>query len=76
MIILKNEQWKPEQNSCHKNTSKKTKEVDRKYSQVPEHTVGPVQRKLLELGDVKGIVAGNFGEVSEDTHVIVIIVCY
>ena len=28
----------------------------------------------MELGDVKGIVAGNFEEVSEDTHVMVIIV--
>ena len=31
----------------------KAKEADRKYNQVPIDTVGPVQRKLLELGDVK-----------------------
>ena len=49
----------------------KAKEADRKHNQVPEDTVGPVQRKLLELGEVKGIVAGNFREVSEDTHALV-----
>ena len=27
-----------------------------------------MERKLLELGEVRGIVSGNFGEVSEDTH--------
>ena len=49
----------------------KAKEADRKYNQIPVDEVGPVQRKLLELGEVKGIVAGNFGEVSEDTHALV-----
>ena len=34
----------------------------------PVGTMGPVERKLVELGEVRGIVAGNFGEVSEDTH--------
>ena len=29
------------------------------------------QMKLLELGEVRGIVAGNFGEVSEHTHALV-----
>ena len=33
--------------------------------------MGPVERKLLELGEVRGIVSGNFGEVSEDTHALV-----
>ena len=41
------------------------------YNQVQQGTVGPVERKLLELGEVRGIVAGNFGEVSEDTHALV-----
>ena len=34
-------------------------------------TVGPVERKLVELGEVRGVVAGNFVEVSEDTHTLV-----
>ena len=29
---------------------------------------GPVERKLIELGEVRGIVSGSFWEVSEDTH--------
>ena len=49
----------------------KAKAADQKYNQVQEGTVGPVERKLLELGEVRGIVAGNFGEVSEDTHALV-----
>ena len=32
----------------------KAKEADRKHNQVPEDTVGPVQRKLVELGEFKG----------------------
>ena len=37
----------------------------------PEGTVGPVERKLAELGEVQGVVSGNFGEVSEATHALV-----
>ena len=33
--------------------------------------MGPVERKLLELGEVRGIVSGKFGEVSEHTHALV-----
>ena len=29
---------------------------------------GPVESKLLSFGQVKGLVFGNFGEVSEATH--------
>ena len=42
-----------------------------KHNQTPEGTVGPVERKLMELGEVQGIVSGNFGEVSEATHTLV-----
>ena len=38
------------------------------YNHTPPGTTGPVERKLVELGEVRGIVAGNFGEVSQDTH--------
>ena len=30
--------------------------------------IGPVENKLLSFGEVKGLVFGNFGEVSEATH--------
>ena len=45
----------------------KARGADQTYNQIPPGEVGPVERKLVELGDLKGIVSGNFGEVSEDT---------
>ena len=30
--------------------------------------LGPTERKLLQLGEVRGVVSGNWGEVSEATH--------
>ena len=35
---------------------------------VPQDEVGRVERKLSSLGPIQGIVAGQFGEVSEATH--------
>ena len=49
----------------------KARGADQKHNQIPAGTVGPVERKLVELGEVRGIVSGNFGEVSEDTHALV-----
>ena len=46
----------------------KARNSDRTHNHTPPDTVGPVEQKLISLGDVKGIVSGNFGEVSEDTH--------
>jgi len=46
----------------------KAREADRTHNGTPADTVGPVERKLVELGEVRGIVGGNFGEVSEQTH--------
>ena len=46
----------------------KAREADRNYNNTPVGTVGAVERKLVELGEVRGIVAGNFGEVSEQIH--------
>jgi hypothetical protein len=46
----------------------KAREADRVYNHTPVGTIGAVERKLVELGEVRGIVAGNFGEVSQDTH--------
>merc|ERR1712004_137593 len=49
----------------------KARAADQKYNNTERGTVGPVERKLLELGEVRGIVSGNFGEVSADTHALV-----
>ena len=45
----------------------KAKIADRRQG-VAEGEVGRVEAKLVSLGELKGIVAGNFGEVSTDTH--------
>ena len=33
--------------------------------------MGPVEQKLAELGEVQGVVSGNFGEVCEATPALV-----
>ena len=38
---------------------------------VPQGEVGRVEAKLVSLGKVEGVVAGQFGEVSEATHALV-----
>ena len=45
----------------------KARAADRRQG-VQVGAVGRVEAKLLELGHVEGIVAGQFGEVSEATH--------
>ena len=52
----------------HKEYVGKAKAADQLYGGVEEGAVGPVENKLLSLGHVKGLVFGNFGECSEDTH--------
>ena len=49
----------------------KAKGVDRVYVGTAEDDVGPVQRKLQEFGELKGLVFGAFGEASEDIHSLV-----
>ena len=44
----------------------KARAADRRQG-IPEGTVGRVEAKLLELGQVEGLVAGQFGEVSVNT---------
>ena len=48
----------------------KAREADRKYNGVLPGAVGGVEQKLVDLGEVRGVVAGNFGEVSEATHLL------
>ena len=46
----------------------KARNADRRYNGVPEGEVEPVEQKLLQLGEVRGVVTGNWGEVSEPCH--------
>ena len=52
----------------HQEYVDKARRADQQYGGVVVGTVGPVERKLLSFGQVKGLVFGNFGEVSEATH--------
>ena len=46
----------------------KARNADRTHNLIPVGTMGPVEQRLIDLGEVRGIVSGGFGEVSEDTH--------
>ena len=46
---------------------KKAKDVDRQYGGTREG-IGPVENKLIQYGDLQGLVVGAFGEGSEDLH--------
>ena len=48
----------------------KARAADRRQG-VPQGEVGRVEAKLVSLGKVEGVVAGQFGEVSEATHALV-----
>ena len=45
----------------------KAREADRVYNHTPVGTIGAVERKLVELGEVRGIVAGK-GPVKSRDH--------
>ena len=51
--------------------SKKAKKVDRVYGGADVDVVGRVQRKLMDFGEVRGLVFGAFGEASEGVHELV-----
>ena len=50
---------------------KKARNVDRVYGGVAEGELGRVQRKLVDFGEVRGLVFGAFGEASEGVHELV-----
>ena len=50
---------------------KKAKDTDRKYVGTEEGVIGPVENKLIQYGDIQGLVVGAFGEGSEDMHSLV-----
>ena len=47
---------------------RKARNVDRDFVGTPEGTVGPVERRLEEYGELLGLVVGAWGEGSEDLH--------
>ena len=42
--------------------------ADKTHNGVEEDNVGPCEQRLVDLGEVRGLVAGNFGEVSDHWH--------
>ena len=50
---------------------RKTREADRLGGDHVLQEMGPVERKLLQYGDLVGLVVGAFGEGSEDLHSLV-----
>ena len=47
---------------------RKAKDADRNYGGHNPDQMGPVERKLVQFGEVIGLVVGAFGEASEDLH--------
>ena len=50
---------------------KKARDADKQYVGTAEGSVGPVENKLLQYGDLQGLVVGAFGECSQDLHTLV-----
>ena len=48
----------------------KARRADQRYNGVRPGTRGQVVQCLPDLGEVRGVVCGNFGEVSEATHLL------
>ena len=50
---------------------RKARDADRLYGGHANEVSGPVERKLLQFGDLYGLVVGAFGEGSQDLHELV-----
>ena len=50
---------------------KKARDVDRLYGGAREGVAGAVENRLLQFGDLQGLVVGAFGEGSDDLHSLV-----
>ena len=58
-------------NQLHQSYVAKARPTDQTYCGTPDGEMGPVERKLASMGEVKGLVVGAFGEVSADTHALI-----
>ena len=52
----------------------KAKKLDKDHNKTTPDNVGPVQQRIIELGDVRAPVVGAFNEISKDFHTIIKIV--
>ena len=52
----------------HESYINKARDTDRAYCGTPVGDTGPVERKLISMGEVAGLVSGAFGEASQATH--------
>ena len=48
----------------------KAKKIDQKYNNCQNGNTGPVERKLESLGELQCLVLGQFGEASQDLHIL------
>ena len=55
-------------NGLQKEYIDKTKKIDEKYLGTPKDHIGPLQQRLREFGDIVSLVAGQYGEISQDFH--------
>ena len=54
--------------------TKQTRNADSQYVGTAAGQMGPVENKLLQCGDLQGLVVGAFGEGSEDLHSLVLVI--
>ena len=47
---------------------RKARDADKNYVGHNSENIGPVERKLMQFGEIIGLVVGAFGEGSEDLH--------
>ena len=57
-------------NGLQKEYLDKVKKVDEKYLGTPKDHIGPLQQRLREFGEIVSLVAGQYGEVSQDFHLL------
>ena len=48
--------------------ARKCRNIDIKYGHAEKEELGPLENCLREFGDIKGLVVGLYGEVSQDLH--------
>ena len=50
----------------------KAKKIDRKYLNKEENQIGLLQRRLQSYGQLQSLVVGQYGEVSQDLHYLMV----
>ena len=73
-MVTRYKQWRRRANGLTGHYMGKATGVDQNYGGVMPGEVGRVQRKLETFGEVRGLVFGAFGEVSEGVHELIQVV--